>query len=448
MKSPNYITPGIDYICITDNPRMKVDGWQMRLMPFELFKIQENKRQRVVKIRPDKYLPEYDVTLWVDGNIDINCNIFELLKKYPLDKSPLYICQHKQRNSIAEEAEAVIKLRKDLKDNVDKQMRFYRSVGYSCNTGLIESNIILRDNRNKACIKMQEIWEKTLLAYSHRDQLSFNYACWKTKFSYATFKDVFRVAKTTLDFKVCPHIITEPTIAIVSVNYNTSRLINLWLRSLFKQQTDISKYKVFVFDKSDKEKLVIDSVDPKRVEIIDNTTGKYVDFNGEVFLNMCKTETENHHASMRHCYAIQWLLDNIDADSLVLFDSDTILKKPLDFLAKRPRLSKVSIFGTDHNKVTTRAVPFMQYFNLNLLKCANIRYFDPTRIRGGLDSNNSAIYDTGTSFYEDIIKSGLMRCCELISVDDYISHLQHGSWVKNGKSADIKSFIESNRQYL
>jgi len=46
-------------------------------------------------------------------------------------------------------------------------------------------------------------------------------------------------------------------------------------------------------------------------------------------------------------------------------------------------------------------------FNVEQIKNNNIKYFDPFRIRGGLSLKNSAPYDTGASFYEDIVKSNL-----------------------------------------
>ena len=78
-------------------------------------------------------------------------------------------------------------LKKDTGANIDSQLERYRKEGYPEGNGLVQSNIVIRKHNSESCIKLMEAWWKEIYEGSHRDQLSFNYALWKTpdaKFKY------------------------------------------------------------------------------------------------------------------------------------------------------------------------------------------------------------------------------------------------------------------------
>ena len=84
------------------------------MIPDELNGLSQVKQQRVVKICPHRYLKEYDISIWVDGNLEIVGDVRKLVDEYDLDKADLYVRVHPQRNCIYDEAEAVIHYKKDL----------------------------------------------------------------------------------------------------------------------------------------------------------------------------------------------------------------------------------------------------------------------------------------------------------------------------------------------
>ena len=72
---------------------------------------------------------------------------------------------------------------KKYKDNpnlVLKQVENYQKEGYPINNGLIVSGVILRRHNELDVIESMELWWEELKYNSKRDQLSFNYAAWKT----------------------------------------------------------------------------------------------------------------------------------------------------------------------------------------------------------------------------------------------------------------------------
>ena len=85
-------------------------------------------------------------------------------------------------------------------------------------------------------------------------------------------------------------------------------------------------------------------------------------------------------------------------------------------------------------------MPFLQYFNVHNIRKNSLRYFDQTRItqlKGGDDT-----YDTGASFFEDIVTNKLKY--ETINTGQFIRHLAGGSW----KDVDRKSFITEGTKFL
>lgn len=69
---------------------------------------------------------------------------------------------------------------------MDAQMERYRNEGYPEHNGLIDSGILVRELKNQKVINLMETWWQEVLHGSKRDQLSFNYACWKNDFVYDT----------------------------------------------------------------------------------------------------------------------------------------------------------------------------------------------------------------------------------------------------------------------
>ena len=79
LNEPKYISLGFDYICFTDNSSLKSDVWQIRPLPKETEGLSEVKKQRFIKINPHLYLKEYDISIWVDGNVELKGDLNELI---------------------------------------------------------------------------------------------------------------------------------------------------------------------------------------------------------------------------------------------------------------------------------------------------------------------------------------------------------------------------------
>lgn len=178
---PDVIPTNIDFICYSD-VKLTSDIWQIRPIPSQYVGLSNVKQQRLVKICPHQHLADYDISIWVDGNIQIMSDLNDLLAEYDLDSCPFFTRVHPSRNCIYDEAEACLKLKKANFDVVNNQVSRYKAEGYPAHIGMAETCVLLRKHNDRRCVLLDNLWATELLKASHRDQLSFNYACWKLHF--------------------------------------------------------------------------------------------------------------------------------------------------------------------------------------------------------------------------------------------------------------------------
>lgn len=173
------LAEGFDYVCFTDNAQVMSNIWKIRKIPNELLKLSKVKQQRAIKVNPHKYLKEYDISIWVDGCMDITGDLNDFLSEKCKGEECIFIPTHPSRKCIYKEADTCVKMKKDTVDIINPQMERYEKEGFPKNFGLVQSNIIIRKHNDPNCAKLMNTWWNEIEKGSHRDQLSFNYAVWK-----------------------------------------------------------------------------------------------------------------------------------------------------------------------------------------------------------------------------------------------------------------------------
>lgn len=177
-----------DYICFSNTIKPgKYKNWEIREIPKILNFLDQTKRARAVKILPHLFLPEYDISIWVDGNIEILNSPQKFIQKYINQQDIFAVSMHPDRTCIYQERDACIRFKKDDEKLLIKQAEIYKNEGYPENWGMIQSNIIYRKNVKDVQILCNMWWEQ-VLKYSKRDQMSFNYVLWKFPISIKPLK--------------------------------------------------------------------------------------------------------------------------------------------------------------------------------------------------------------------------------------------------------------------
>ena len=152
------------------------------------------KKQRFFKTHPHLFFPNYDLSIYIDSTYEIRGNLDEFLLRILNPNISMYMLEHPERKKIRDEFSIVKLLHKENKSMIRTIKERYKKENFPDDNGLIEGCIIIRKHNDKNCIKTMEKWFDEIKNYSHRDQLSFNYALWKveTKIKYVSKNYCFK----------------------------------------------------------------------------------------------------------------------------------------------------------------------------------------------------------------------------------------------------------------
>ena len=191
ITEPSFIPAGWDFVCFTDSD-IKSDIWDVRKV-LPLYE-DSTRNARKHKILPHRFLPEYDYSIWIDGNILVKNDVNELVGEY-LSEFNVAMMNHADnqldsRDCVYDEANTILhfgKINRNYKDNpqlIINQMDKYKSDSYPSNNGLAVTMEVLRKHNESDVVETMEKWWEELKYNSKRDQLSFNYSSWKTNLNF------------------------------------------------------------------------------------------------------------------------------------------------------------------------------------------------------------------------------------------------------------------------
>ncbi len=160
------------------------DKLQVTPQPGFDFTVHQNKVDGLSDVKSARYykIPtqiDSDVSVWLDSNIQINCDLKQFVDKWLTLDVDMVAMEH-GRDCIYEEMDACIERKKDNGENIERQRKFYISQQFPKHAGMIGSGILIRRHFCNVDLLMNEWW-KYVKEYSHRDQLSFNFALWELK---------------------------------------------------------------------------------------------------------------------------------------------------------------------------------------------------------------------------------------------------------------------------
>jgi hypothetical protein len=170
LCDPQRVSRDYDYICFTDDPNLKSNTWDIRVIDLPVPN-DYPRSNRYIKINPHRFLSEYESSLYIDGNIALKnvLNIDKILDDYSIaiERHPCGEC------CIYKEAKQCKLLGFGIVSEIDKQIKDYRKVGFPARAGLWANGRILRKHNEPELVKLEEKWWDHIIKYSWRDQISF-----------------------------------------------------------------------------------------------------------------------------------------------------------------------------------------------------------------------------------------------------------------------------------
>lgn len=192
LNNHSYIHPDWDYVCFTDDTSIKKNNhnscWKIKPLVFN--KMDYVRKNRWHKLHPHILFPEYERSVYVDGNVNfLSDEIFADLDMAIEASRKISLGPHSARNCVYDELIACLKYEKDDPEIMKKQIHLIRKDGFPEKQGLFENNIIYREHHDETVIKMMNDWWWWIKNYSIRDQLSFTYVLWKNDYRISPLSD-------------------------------------------------------------------------------------------------------------------------------------------------------------------------------------------------------------------------------------------------------------------
>jgi len=184
--------PDWEYVCFSDSLSVrdgKIRGWEIRTLQFA--ESDPIRNQRWHKLHPHILFPEYELSLWVDGNVDIlDSGVFDDIGKAVREGRTMAASRHPMRDCLYDELDACVLLRKDDAGVMRRQIDLMRRDGFPTHHGLFETNILFRRHHDADVKKAMEDWWWWVSNHSRRDQLSLTYVLWKNKMTMSPLSDI------------------------------------------------------------------------------------------------------------------------------------------------------------------------------------------------------------------------------------------------------------------
>lgn len=166
--------PGVDRICLTDNPDLVSSTWQV-VQVTAAFAADPIRSQRLLKIAGHPAVDMYDATLYIDNTVKLHSSVTGILALW-LDGADIAIPTHGFRSSVIEEFHEVMAGGLDSRERLVEQLEHYSEEYPAAIQERPFWNGMIARRRSPANIALSVAWAQHVLRYSRRDQLSLTVA--------------------------------------------------------------------------------------------------------------------------------------------------------------------------------------------------------------------------------------------------------------------------------
>lgn len=189
---PFPMAPGWDYILFTNLP-LQSTSWQIRQVSRTYGDPAVDAKQ--YKWLSHKYLPDYDVVVWIDSYMSPIPKLVPTLEDIlyrSMFEDKLFIVHrpHAERTCIWDECDAVVKARRATPQSVEKNRALLHNVKMPHHFGLFDTNIVAKLHMEPIVQTLGEAILDTLKKASNRDQLAVTYIYYTHDFHKYTSKEL------------------------------------------------------------------------------------------------------------------------------------------------------------------------------------------------------------------------------------------------------------------
>ena len=179
LVRPLTIDPHIDYFLFTDNPEQYSPEWAT-VIPSPYISHKPVRTARYVKTHPHFWFNDYDYAIWMDANVLPVHSLDPIIDQLDGTGFDAAFIQHPLRYNCMEEGGELIRFGLDDQKLIEEQLTRYGRIPDIFGEELIETNFFICRPQQAVTKEFFTHWWSELNRYSHRDQLSVNYAILKS----------------------------------------------------------------------------------------------------------------------------------------------------------------------------------------------------------------------------------------------------------------------------
>lgn len=163
LTDPRECSPGVQYICFTDNPRLKSNVWSFRICAPSPNPLMQTK---VCKILAHESL-DCDASLWIDKGVELQ----SLEQTFQYLSSNVALRRHQRRNCIFDEAIHCKAVRRGDPNLIDRSIHRYMNEAHPRDYGLWDTDVVLRRHNESTKAFNLEWWQEVFTG-TPQDQIS------------------------------------------------------------------------------------------------------------------------------------------------------------------------------------------------------------------------------------------------------------------------------------
>ncbi|MCR5840852.1 MAG: DUF616 domain-containing protein [Bacteroidales bacterium] len=182
LQQPRVLEEGFDFICYVgkgEKTQERIGVWEIRELPESLGEPALDARWP--KMHPHLLLPEYEYSVWIDGNIALLDGTLYRAAHIKAAAGVKYSgVTHPDRDCSYEEARKCFDMKYLTAFGLLRVWLFLALHGLPRHAGLNENNIIFRRHGDPDVVALDELWWDRVLHLSRRDQLSLMWCLRRT----------------------------------------------------------------------------------------------------------------------------------------------------------------------------------------------------------------------------------------------------------------------------
>ncbi|MEO1149799.1 MAG: rhamnan synthesis F family protein [Pseudomonadota bacterium] len=204
LVRPLTIDPQIDYYLFTDQPARYAPDWATVIeTPFISHK--PVRTARYAKTHPHFWFADYDYAIWMDANVLPVQSLLPYVDRLEGTGYEAAFIQHPLRYNCMEEGGELIKFNLDDQSVIEEQLIRYGRYADIFGEELIETNFFICRPQLATTKTFFTFWWSELNRYSHRDQLSINYAILRSGLKWLPIFDDNQSLRDHPDFFLLEH---------------------------------------------------------------------------------------------------------------------------------------------------------------------------------------------------------------------------------------------------